>query len=93
MNSPGIIPDKIYAKCHICGSGGDYPASGLTNADSQSNIDVTPTGDYVRWFQGSLMCELCIQNKINRDQSEVSADRHADEQDFRDQVGYRRSIS
>jgi hypothetical protein len=92
-NSKSSTPDKIYAKCPICGSGGDIPASRLTPADAQSNIDITATGDYLEWFQGLLMCPLCKQNRINRQSSEVSAERHAEEQMFRDRAGFRRSIS
>lgn len=85
-------PDKVYAKCPVCGSGGDLSVSNLTGADSQSNIDTTPTGDYLVWHEGELMCPLCKQNRINRRESEAASERHAAEEDFRAGAGFKRTI-
>ena len=93
MSGRETIPSLIHAKCPVCGSGHDYPASVLTGADSQSNIDSDAQKDTLVWFQGLLMCLTCKQNKINRQQSEVSAERHTEEQSFRDSAGFRRTIS
>lgn len=87
------LPDKIYAKCPVCGSGGDTPAASLTDADAQSNIDTVDAGEYLVWYEGELMCPLCKQNRINRQQSDVVAERCAEEQDWRDRVGFKRQIT
>jgi len=87
------IPDKIHAVCPICGSGTDYQASQLTPADAQTNLSTDKVKHDLVWYEGDLMCELCKQNRINRYQSEIDADRQAEEQQFRDAAGFQKSIT
>jgi len=89
----GSLPDKIWAKCPICGSGGDYPASALTGADAQSNIVETAVGQYLVWHEGDLMCESCKKNRIQRAESYLSAEKHSKEQSFRDAIGFTKTVT
>ena len=90
---PGSIPDKIWAKCPVCGSGGDYPASALTGADSQSNIVTDSVGEYLVWHEGELMCQRCKTNRIHRAESHIAAEKHSHAQAFRDAVGFKKTVS
>ena len=92
MSVAQFPPANLYAKCPVCGSGGDVPASQLTGADSQSNIDPAPKGEYLVYYEGDLMCQLCKDNKINRAHSELVSEKLSAEQEFRDNVGFKRTI-
>lgn len=85
--------DLIHARCSICGGGQEIPSANLTGADAQTNINTERIKETLYWCEGILMCGICKQNRINRHQSEVSAERHADEDDFRARAGFRRSIN
>ena len=89
----GSLPDKIHAVCPVCGGGGDYPASALTGADSQSNIVTTAVAQDLVWHEGDLMCELCKRNRILRAESYLEADKQSNAQKFRDSMGFRKNIS
>ena len=89
----GSLPDKIHAKCPVCGGGGDYPASALTGADSQSNIDTEAYEQNLVWYEGELMCQLCKNNRKLRSESHLAAEKHSHAQAFRDAVGFRKTIS
>lgn len=92
MREPSI-PKEVHGICAVCGPGRDYPASQLTSADAQTNLSTDPVEQDLFWYDGILMCALCKQNKINRDESDTVADRLADEQTFRDNAGFKRTIS
>ena len=87
------LPDKIHAKCPVCGGGGDYPASALTGADSQSNIDTEAYEQNLVWHEGELMCELCKKNRILRSESHLGAEKHSYAQAFRNAVGFTKTVS
>ena len=92
MSQPSI-PDNVHAKCPVCGSGSDYPAADLTSADAQTNISAERVKQTLVWFEGELMCEVCKQNRINRNQSDEVAERCGEEQEFRDAAGFKRIIT
>ena len=83
------FPDTKFGICPICGANsGDYAAGGLTLADSQTNIVRPGTGVVLVEYQGKLMCENCRREKQADEESLASAKKHAQEQRFRDKVGF-----
>ena len=86
-------PEKIiFGICSVCGADAGDKA-GASGADSSSNIDSTGNGVILMYYNGQLMCEVC-KNRLSSDQESIdSAQRHADEQRFRDSAGFVRSVS
>lgn len=91
------MADIIYGICKVCGNRGkDYPATSLTTADSQSNIDgaANPTltapskGVELIYYNGKLMCHVCKNRLESDEQSRISADKHAEAEEFRSKVGF-----
>jgi len=79
----------MFGICPVCSSdGGDYPASELTSADSQTNIDESREGVPLVWYQGKKMCEECKERLMADAESLRSAERHAAEKRFRNRAGF-----
>ena len=88
------FPEKRFGICTICnGDGGDYPASELTLADSQANIVTAGNGIELLLYQGRLMCKMCKDRLIADEQSLIAAQKHAEEQKFRDNAGFTRLVT
>jgi hypothetical protein len=80
---------KTYGECPFYGhKGSDYPASELTDADAQDNIDSTGNGYELVQFRGEWMCQMCVKRIKAEDFDERAVGKRSDEQKFRDQVGF-----
>ncbi len=87
------FPEIKFGVCPECGSKGkDYPASALTSADAQDNLDTTGHGVVLEYYNGKLMCELCKKQKQADEESLNSASKHAEEEKFRQKAGFTQSI-
>lgn len=83
-----------FGRCPVCGGKDqDYPASSLTSADAQDNLDTTGDGLYLESYKGQLMCNVCKHRLQNDEQSIVMADKHAEAEQFRSKHGFRKTIS
>lgn len=88
------VPEIIFGRCPVCGdTSADYAAASLTPADSQSNLDVVGNGTILEYYQGELMCEVCKKTRIMREESELSAEKHAEEDAFRAAAGFVRTVT
>ena len=84
---------SMFGICPVCSSdGGDYPATDLTTADSQSNIDETGEGVPLVWHNGRKMCEICKNRLIADEEGLENARRHRDEERFRANAGFVKTI-
>jgi DNA-directed RNA polymerase subunit RPC12/RpoP len=89
------FPYITYGKCPRCGQKSDDDAtpnaSGGT-ANSESDIR-TGTGTVLEMFRGEYICHMCKKQILGDEESSLIADKHAEEQAFRDRVGFKRTIS
>lgn len=85
-----MFPEIIYGTCSICGgrAADDPDASG---ADVSAR-DTTGDGVILVYHEGQLMCEMCKQNRINRDESLLSNEKHAEAEQFRQKAGFKKTI-
>ena len=91
---PKNFPEIAFGKCTRCGSksGADYPASDLTSADSQSNLDIVGNGVTLVWFRGDLMCDVCIKEIIQREESNIDRYKREREETFRAKSGFKNTV-
>jgi len=84
------FPETIFGKCPICGGSAadDADASGA----DQSARDTDGDGVILVTYNGQLMCEVCKNKKIADEQSRISAQKHANEERFRQAAGFRKTI-
>ena len=88
------FPEIKFGICPVCGSKGkDYPASALTSADAQDNLDTNGSGVVLEYHNGELMCEICKNRLQADDESLISARKHAEEEKFRQNAGFVKTIS
>jgi hypothetical protein len=84
----------MFGICPVCGSdGGDHPATDLTGADAQDNIDETGQGVPLVFYQGNKMCEVCKNRLIADEESLESARRHSEEEARRAGMGFTKTIT
>ncbi len=87
----GNPENAIFGICKVCGAdGGDDPAA--SGADTPAT-DVTGNGVPLVYYEGDLMCELCKKQKQAEVESLENAERHADEERFRQQAGFTNTIT
>jgi hypothetical protein len=81
----------IFGKCPLCGNNGaDYAT--VSACDSTSNLDTTGNGISLIKFRGDVMCTLCKDIILSREESERMAEKHAEAQRFRSALGFKTSV-
>lgn len=87
----GRFPKPIFGICPVCGGGGgdDPDASG---ADTPAT-DTTGNGYPLEYYDGDLMCQLCIKHKKADQESLVASEKCANEEKFRARAGFVKTIT
>lgn len=85
------FPKEIFGKCPVCGAdaGDDPNASG---ADAPAT-DTTGNGVKLEYYNGDLMCQLCVKRLKADEESRISAERHAQAEQFRGAAGFTKTIT
>lgn len=84
------FPNVIFGVCEKCGGqGGDYPIPGSGNAVAR---DTVGNGIVLEWYNGKLMCNICVNEAKADDESLLSAQKHAESEKFRAKAGFRNSV-
>ena len=90
----GGVPKIMFGICPRCGNrGGDAPASSLTPADSQSNIDPIGNGYVLEYYRGEKICELCKKELIADEQSLIDVEKQDEAEEFRASAGFVKNIT
>ena len=92
------FPDIKFGICQQCGAKGGPQTVGLTSADAAARS--TPGADgydpgngvILKKYKGKLMCEVCINDLKNDDQSLLSAKKHAEADRFRSKAGFQNTV-
>ena len=86
-------PNTIFGVCSRCNAkGADAPAVDLTEADAQDNLDAAGNGVELFLHDGEYICQLCIKDIEADEESREDARRQADEEKFRQQVGFTKRV-
>ena len=82
-----------FGPCPVCGDrNSDYPASQLTSADAQDNLDTTGNGLPLEMHKGKWMCWNCKRREEDRSHGRKEAKGHEKAQSDRSKIGIRRTI-
>lgn len=82
-----------FGKCPRCGAnGGDYPAADISDADSDSNLEVVGNGVKLELFRGDWLCPMCVKEIKQDEESRKHAKKHADAERFRGRAGFSNSV-
>jgi hypothetical protein len=85
------FPKEIFGKCPECGGhAGDDPTA--TGADTPAT-DVVGSGYPLEYYNGRLMCQLCIKRLKADEESRINAEKQAAEERFRGSAGFVKTIT
>jgi hypothetical protein len=84
------FPETIFGICPVCGAdGGDDAAA--SGADVPAT-DTTGSGVILEYYNGDLMCKMCVKSKQADAETEIANRRRADEKRFRRTAGFVNTI-
>ncbi len=84
-----ICPDDNFGRCPVCGGVGENDDDAGSAFSTEDHAGVGYTLDY---YQGELMCQLCIKRKKKEVEDKIATDKYREDQELRDRLGYRRSM-
>ena len=85
------FPKEIFGKCPVCGAhAGDDPSA--SGADAPAT-DTTGSGVKLEYYNGDLMCQLCIKRKKADEESRIDAEKQAEAEQFRGAAGFVKTIT
>jgi len=88
------FPKNVFGVCPACnGAGADYPASALTSADAQGNLDTDGNGTELEYYQGKYWCRLCIEEDRSRKESLREAEKDRRDITLRGKAGFSSTVS
>ena len=83
------FPELKYGRCQVCGGKGkDDPASG----SQHSTEDHAGAGYNLIYYEGRLMCKMCMKRLSNDAVSERKAVEFQEDQDFLERSGVRKNM-
>jgi len=83
------FPEIKFGICTRCGGkSADYATPGSGNAAYRDSGN----GLVLEYYDGKLMCPMCISLEKAKEESLISSERHADEEKFRERVGFKHSV-
>jgi hypothetical protein len=85
------FPEIKFGICQVCGEAAGDQVSGLTTADAPAR-DIVGSGVLLEDYDGKMTCKQCIQRLKADEESLVSAEKHAEEERFRNQSGFVNSV-
>lgn len=90
MADYGSVPDITFGICPICGgsAGDDADAEG---ADASAR-DTDGNGTELILFRGEYICPVCKEDILAEEESLKAADARAEEEQFRSQAGFTKTI-
>ncbi len=81
--------DDNFGRCPVCGGvGKNDPDPG----SAFSTEDHTGVGYTLHYYQGELMCQLCIKRKKKESEDYIEVEKRREAQELRDRFGWRRSM-
>lgn len=87
-----MIPKIIFGRCPRRGHlGPDYSSADISSADTVEGD--SGNGYPLEYYRGELMCEMCKKRLIQDEESLDMADRHSEEEQFRANAGFKRTIT
>lgn len=108
MHNLPKFPFKKFGPCPVCGGVGpdDPDASGADvavdrtnavvreNAANVAGVDISDDNGYpLFWYQGELMCKMCIKEKEANAESLIVSEKHAEAEEFRAKAGFVTEVS
>ncbi len=86
-----MIPKIIFGRCPRRGHlGPDYPSADISSADTVE--DDAGHGYPLEYYLGELMCNMCKKQLVQDEESLNMADLQSDEEQFRANAGFKKSI-
>jgi hypothetical protein len=86
-------PDTLFGICPRCNAdGGDYAVADLDNSANNTDVDVSGNGVPLEYYDGKLMCELCVKRYIADEETKVSNRKQAEEERFRAKAGFTTTV-
>jgi len=84
------FPEIIFGVCPVCGGRG-----GEAGSDSSADASNTSDGNglELEYYRGDLMCKMCKDRLIADEESIKEADKHAKEDEFRANAGFKRTVN
>ena len=84
------FPRIKFGICPVCGGTcGDDPDAGGADVPAR---DVIGNGCELEYYQGRLMCHLCIQKFKDDDQGLIEAEKHKEAERFRAKAGFNKEV-
>ena len=102
------FPFVKFGVCPVCGGSGpdDEDASGadaavdrteaVSREDTADSNDVSISDDNgypLFYYQGELMCNMCIKKKKADAESELAASKHSDKEEFLAKAGFVKEVA
>jgi len=102
------FPFVRFGTCPVCGGSGpdDSEATGCDAATDRTDavsrqsdadeagVEISDDNGYpLYYYQGELMCEMCIKEKKADAKSELAASRHADKDKFLAKAGFVKEVA
>jgi hypothetical protein len=85
------FPETIFGICPVCGAAGaDDPAPSSADAPA---TDTTGNGVVLEYYEGKLMCQMCIKQKQADAETKKDNSRRAEEERFRNNAGFANTVS
>lgn len=87
------FPETVFGICPNCGGkAADYDVSDETLTSADKVRGSLGSGIKLVRFRGDFICEMCKNNIINREETEKEAELDQSDQDFRGDVGFKKSV-
>lgn len=80
-----LFPEVVMGKCPKCTSAPED--NDATEAEADVDDDITEQVPLV-WHKGDWICKSCLNKDISDDESELMADKHGQEEEFRANAGF-----
>ncbi|HAG50665.1 MAG TPA: hypothetical protein DCL42_04935 [Deltaproteobacteria bacterium] len=85
------FPKEIFGRCPECG-GNAADQEVVSSADAAAR-DTEGSGYPLEYYQGRLMCQLCIKRLQADEESRIDAEKQAGAEQFRGAAGFTRTVS